>query len=101
MSYGFSFTVDRGHSRAAGLLRTAAALAAAHVLPGARVTVYTVGGAAEKDPAALREDLGRLIALLETGDVAPQVETMPLADAAEAHRRLQDRQVPGKLVLVP
>jgi len=101
VSYGFSFTVDGRYGRAAGLVRTLAALAAAKALPGARVVLYAVGGAARKDPAALREDLTTLIELLAAGNLAPQVETVPLADAAEAHRRLEDRQVLGKLVLVP
>ncbi len=101
VSYGFSFAVDGGHGRAAGLVRTVAALARAKVLPGARVVLYAVGSAAKKDPAALREDLGRLIELLAAGRIAPQVETVPLADAAGAHRRLEDRQVLGKLILVP
>jgi NADPH:quinone reductase-like Zn-dependent oxidoreductase len=101
VSYGFSFTVDGGHSRAAGLLRTFTALTAAKATPGARVVVYTVGSAAKKEPAALRDDLGQLIDLLAAGDIDPRVETLPLADAAEAHRRLEDRQVLGKLVLVP
>lgn len=101
VSYGFSFTVDGRHGRAAGLARTLVALGAAKALPGPRVVLYTVGGAAKKDPAALREDLSRLIKLLADGELAPQVQTMPLADAAQAHRRLEDRQVLGKLVLVP
>lgn len=101
VSYGFSFTVDAGHSRAGGLLRAVAGLARAKLLPGARVVAYTVGTAGEKDPAALREDLGRLVGLLAAGRIAPQVETVPLAGAAEAHRRLESRQVLGKLVLVP
>lgn len=101
VSYGFSFTVDAGHSRAGGLLRTVIGLARAKLLPGARVVVHTAGAAAEKDPAALREDLGGLVSLLATGQISPQVETMPLASAAEAHRKLEGRRVLGKLVLVP
>lgn len=71
VSYGFSFAVDSGHSRAAGLFRTVTALARAKLLPGPRVVLYTVGSAADKDPVALREDLGRLIALLAAGDLHP------------------------------
>ncbi len=101
VSYGFSFTADGGYGRTAGLVRTLAALAATKALPGPHVSLYAVGGAAKKAPAALREDLTRLIELLAAGEVAPQVETVPLASAADAHRRLEDRQVLGKLVLVP
>lgn len=100
VSYGFSFTADGGHSRAVGLARTLWALARARVGRGARIVLYTVGGAAQQDPAALRQDLGHLLELLDAGRI-PRVETVPLADAAEAHRRLEARQVLGKLVLVP
>ncbi|WP_146149591.1 zinc-binding dehydrogenase [Kineococcus rhizosphaerae] len=98
VSFGFSFTVGGGHGRVGGLVRT---LAASRVRPGARVVLYTVGGAAKKDPAALRQDLTALVELLAAGRLAPRVETLPLARAADAHRRLEDRQVLGKLVLVP
>jgi len=96
VSYGFSFTVDGGYSRAGGLIRTMTALARAKVGPGARVVIST-----RRDPAAAREDLSHLIDLLAAGDITPQVQTMPLADAADAHRCLENRQVLGKLVLIP
>jgi len=84
VSYGFSFTVDAGHCRAAGLVRTITALARAKALPGTRVVLYAVGDAANKDPAALRQDLGHLIDRLTARELTPQVETVPLASAAEA-----------------
>jgi NADPH:quinone reductase-like Zn-dependent oxidoreductase len=42
-----------------------------------------------------------LLALHAAGDIAPRITALPLADAAEAHRRLHARQNVGKLVLVP
>ena len=42
-----------------------------------------------------------LIELHATGEIAPRVTTLPLADASEAHRRLHARENVGKLVLVP
>jgi NADPH:quinone reductase-like Zn-dependent oxidoreductase len=49
----------------------------------------------------LRRWWDHLLALLAAGEIAPRVTTLPLADAAEAHRRLHARQNVGKLVLVP
>ncbi len=100
VAFGFSFAVDTGRSRAAGLALAVLGLARAALTPGARVVSYVVGSRAEKDPAALRADLGHLVGLLADGTLHPAVETLPLSRAADAHRRLENRQVTGKLVLV-
>lgn len=101
VSYGFSFTVAAGHSKYGGLVRTAAALLRAKLTPGPRVRLYQVEKSAQQDPAAYRDDLTRLVDLLAEGRIHPAVTTLPLTDAADAHRRLQARQVLGKLVLLP
>lgn len=101
VAYGFSFTVAARHSTYGGLARTGAALVAAKVAPGPRVRVYRVEDSARKHPAAYREDMTRLVNLLAEGRIQPAVTTLPLTAAAEAHRRLEARQVIGKLVLVP
>jgi NADPH:quinone reductase len=101
VSYGFSFTVAAGHSKWGGLARTVAALVAAKVTPGPKVRTYRVEDSARKDPAAYREDMTRLVNLLAEGRVRPAVTRLPLTEAAEAHRRLEARQVIGKLVLEP
>jgi NADPH:quinone reductase-like Zn-dependent oxidoreductase len=97
VSYGFSFAVDADHSRFGGLARQVAALLVARLTPGPRVRMFLIE---RGDAAAVREDLARLIDLLAQGRVRPAVTTMPLAQAADAHRRLESRQVTGKLVLV-
>jgi NADPH:quinone reductase-like Zn-dependent oxidoreductase len=51
--------------------------------------------------ATLRRWWDHLLALHASGEIAPRVTTLPLADAAEAHRRLHARENVGKLVLVP
>ncbi|MDA1194230.1 MAG: zinc-binding dehydrogenase [Planctomycetota bacterium] len=47
-------------------------------------------------------DMHQLVRLLEAGQLRPIVDAvLPLADVAEAHRRLEAREVFGKIVLVP
>jgi NADPH:quinone reductase-like Zn-dependent oxidoreductase len=47
-------------------------------------------------------DMHRLVRLLETGQLKPIVDDiLPLSEVREAHRRLEDREVFGKLVLEP
>lgn len=100
VAYGFSFTVDAGHSKYSGLARTVAALVRAKLTPGPAVRVRGEDPA-RKNPVAYREDLTQLVDLLAKKRIQPVVTTMPLTQAAEAHRRLEGRQVIGKLVLVP
>lgn len=101
VAFGFSFTMGAGWSRAGGLLRTLRSLAVAKVTPGAQVALYRSFVAADADPAALRADLAHLVQLLADGRLHPLTTVAALADAAEAHRRLEARQVVGKLVLTP
>ncbi len=101
VSFGFSHTVDANHSKLGGLVRTVAALARAHSTPGARVRLYQIEGSVRKDPAGYRDDLVHLIAMVADGRIHPAVTTVPLSLAADAHRRLEERTVNGKLVLVP
>ena len=47
-------------------------------------------------------DVHRLVSLLAAGKFAPVVDdVLPLSEVAEAHRRIEAREVFGKLVLVP
>jgi NADPH2:quinone reductase len=55
---------------------------------------------------ATREELdwraGELFDLINSGGLKLRVElTFPLADAAEAHRRLEGRETTGKVLLIP
>ena len=47
------------------------------------------------------DDLRRVVALAEDGQLRWDVETMPLAEAGAAHARLRAGDVRGRLVLVP
>ena len=53
------------------------------------------------DEAQARADIAELTALLAAGQLRAATTTLPLADIAQAHRLLEDRAVPGRLVLVP
>ncbi|MTD54726.1 zinc-binding dehydrogenase [Amycolatopsis pithecellobii] len=101
VSYGFSFAIGAGYSKVGAMVRTVGALVRAKLTPGARVVVHTVERAVDKDPAGFRADMTALVELLRAGTLKPEVTTLPLDQAAEAHRRLENREVEGKLVLIP
>ncbi|MES0826595.1 quinone oxidoreductase family protein [Ruegeria sp. SCP11] len=50
-------------------------------------------------PDEFNADLTKVFDLLEQGVVRPQITTLPIAKAAEAHRRLESGETTGKLVL--
>ncbi|PTM43512.1 zinc-binding alcohol dehydrogenase family protein [Bosea sp. 124] len=53
-------------------------------------------------PDSLRRDLMELFALAADGELAVTIDSVfPLADALEAHRRLESRRSMGKVILVP
>ncbi len=78
-----------------------AAIARAELTPGPRLVLHTVESAVGKDPARFRTDVEALVGQLSSGAITPEVTTLPLAQAAEAHRLLESRQVTGKIVLLP
>lgn len=50
-------------------------------------------------PEAFNADLDHVFALWRQGILLPRITTMPITDAAEAHRRLEAGETTGKLVL--
>ena len=50
-------------------------------------------------PQAFNADLTKVFALLEQGVLRPQITSLPLSEAAAAHRRLEAGETTGKLVL--
>lgn len=50
-------------------------------------------------PEAFNSDMTRIFDLLTKGVLRPQITTLPLEQAAEAHRRLEAGQTTGKLLL--
>jgi NADPH:quinone reductase-like Zn-dependent oxidoreductase len=77
-------------------------IVAPKVLPdGRRTTFYNAWALEKSQPAAYREDLGRVLELLAAGRVAPRAVTVfPLAKADQAFEALQEGAA-GKIVLTP
>jgi len=53
------------------------------------------------DPEQARADIAGLTGLLETGQLHIAATALPLAEAVQAHRLLEDRTVIGRLILRP
>src|SRR3546814_9678751 len=69
---------------------------------GRRGVFYRLSGSVLADPDAFRADLEMLLDLLAAGRISPILAgTLPLAEAAEAHRRLERGDIAGRLLLVP
>jgi NADPH2:quinone reductase len=60
---------------------------------------FAVGPYLQTNPSAARPAAEKVIALLTSGQLAQRIDELPLFDAAEAHRRLEAREVPGRIVL--
>ncbi|MFC0526522.1 medium chain dehydrogenase/reductase family protein [Phytohabitans kaempferiae] len=96
--YGSAATLDDKGWRLAPYLSVMRRLAWWSLLPnGRRARFYGINHRNHFD-----EDLATVIELLRKGELKPQVATrLPLTEAAEALRMLDDRAVVGKIVLEP
>lgn len=62
---------------------------------------YNIQTRREQKPAEFREDLAELMQLLRDGKLSPAVaDRVPLAQAADAHRRIDAAEIAGKVVLI-
>ena len=50
------------------------------------------------NPGGFNADMARVYSLLVAGDLRPQIQILPIDQAAEAHRRLEASATTGKLV---
>jgi NADPH2:quinone reductase len=60
---------------------------------------FSIGSYLLPNPAAGRPAAKKVLHLLTSGELTLRVDELPLSEAAEAHRRLEARQVPGRIVL--
>ena len=64
------------------------------------VAFYSISEMREERPDWFRDDLSQLFQLAVQGQIKPIVwKTLPLAEAAEAHRMIENHEVRGKIVL--
>ena len=98
--YGASAAVAEG-KLSAGL--GFATLALLKLIPGnKRALWYNVKTRRDQHPDQFREDLSKLFELLATRQIQPVIAAkLPLREAAEANRLLEQAQVSGKIVLLP
>ncbi|KOV09979.1 hypothetical protein ADK60_39230 [Streptomyces sp. XY431] len=69
---------------------------------GKRTLFYNAWSLEKSHPAAYQQDLATVLELLQKGLVKPRVgRTMPLEEAADAHRAMETAAITGKIVLVP
>jgi NADPH2:quinone reductase len=72
------------------------------LLKGCSIVGVFWGQFAAREPAKNRANGERVLAWVAEGKLSPRIDaTLPFAEAGEALRRLERRQVMGKLVLVP
>jgi NADPH:quinone reductase-like Zn-dependent oxidoreductase len=66
-----------------------------------RTTFYSITDMRTAQPQWFKEDLSSLFELASEGTIAPQIwKTLPLEQAAQAHRYIETGQVEGKIVLL-
>ncbi len=72
------------------------------LLKGCQIVGVFWGSFAMREPAKNRAHAEQLFAWIAEGKLKPAIDaTLPFAQAAEALRRIEQRQVKGKIVLVP
>ncbi len=98
--YGVGATTRTRIAMAATMATRLGSLAILKVLPGPRVSFYSIPLVARRRPEWIRSDLKELLRLLARGEIRPVIaERLPLARAADAHRALESGNVRGKIVL--
>jgi NADPH:quinone reductase-like Zn-dependent oxidoreductase len=101
VGYGMSAAIEGGRRNVLLAVASFGWLRLAALLPGKSARWYNVMAEKKKQPEQFREDLSRLLAMLEEKLIQPVVaQRLPLCEAARAHELLEGASVSGKIVLM-
>jgi NADPH2:quinone reductase len=101
-AYGYSAGVQAQHSMLTILMWISRLYLWRWLPAGKRARFYSINVMRARKPAWFREDLERLFGLLAAGAIRPRVaERISFDKVQEAHRRLEQGGLEGKLILDP
>jgi NADPH:quinone reductase-like Zn-dependent oxidoreductase len=101
-AYGYTASVQARHRLLAIVMSMARLYLWGWFRGGKRIRIYSINLMRARRPAWFKEDLGQLLKLLAAGAIRPRVaERIGFDQVAEAHRRLEEGGLTGKLVLCP
>jgi NADPH:quinone reductase-like Zn-dependent oxidoreductase len=99
--YGMSAALEGGRRNMMLAAASFAWLGVVGLVPGKSARWYNIMMERKKHPEWFREDLSRLLAMLQEKSVRPIVaERLPLRSAGRAHELLEQASVSGKIVLM-
>jgi len=101
VGYGISAAIAGGRRNVMLAAASFAWLGLARLLPGKSAQWFNISTEKKKHPEWFREDLSRLLAMLQEKSIRPVVsERLPLRSAGRAHELLERASVSGKIVLM-
>lgn len=103
VAFGYYQAANRGTGTLRDILSQSLRLWLWSLPPGRKhVAFYDTRTMKRKHPDWYRDDLARLFALLAAGTLKPVIaDRLPLEEVVTAHRKLEQAEVQGKLVLTP
>src|SRR5580704_11424000 len=101
VGYGMSAAIEGGRRNMLLAGASFAWLTLIKLIPGKSALWYSITTDKKKHPEWFREDLSRLLSMLEQKSISPIVSArLPLREAPRAHEMLERAAVTGKIVLM-
>ena len=101
IGYGMSAAIEGGRRHMMLAAASFAWLWLVSLIPGKSARWYNIMTEKDKHPEWFREDLSRLLAMLQEKSISPVVAArLPLRDVPRAHGLLESASVTGKIVLM-